>query len=190
MKPQVPAPEKSEILASAYRKIMAGNKDELSREEDAAVKQFEKGKEERLRWQYYDFMSYTTLMEQIPAKWRDLPVYLTETDQTPTEQNPTAWTGGRNGWVRAAYQEIARWNAQPLAQQIQALILYRWVRGGGSDATYCLQDKPDILAELKDTVATTDLRWRWSAPAVRRAVPVAPKPKQKRRKRKQVKAEP
>ncbi|MCC7336839.1 MAG: hypothetical protein IT422_17250 [Pirellulaceae bacterium] len=54
VKPQVPAPEKSEILASAYRKIMAGNKDELSREEDAAVKQFEKGKEERLRWQYYD----------------------------------------------------------------------------------------------------------------------------------------
>lgn len=54
VKSQVPAPEKSEIVASAYRKIMAGNKDDLSREEEAAVKQFEKNKEERLRWQYYD----------------------------------------------------------------------------------------------------------------------------------------
>ena len=140
-----------------------------------------------LRWQYYDFMSYTTLMDHVPAKWRDLPVYLTETDQTPTEQNPNAWTGGRNGWVRAAYEEIARWNAQPLAQQIQALILYRWVRGGGSDATYCLQDKPEILTELKDTIAATDLRWRWAPPATRalaeRAVRSTSAPRKPRKRR-------
>lgn len=46
--------DKSEVVARAYRKIMNGGRDSLSREEQAAVKQHEKDKEERLRWQYYD----------------------------------------------------------------------------------------------------------------------------------------
>ncbi len=141
-----------------------------------------------LRWQYYDFRSYTTLMDHIPGKWRQLPVFITETDQTPTDANPQAWTGGRNGWVRAVYAELARWNAQPHAQQIQALILYRFARGGGSDALYCLQDKPEILAEFRDAVAGGDVRWRFAAPvareAARRAEPrQSAKPVVKRRRR-------
>jgi hypothetical protein len=138
-----------------------------------------------LRWQYYDFLSYATLMDHVPAKWRHVPVYLTETDQTPTDSMPNAWTGGRNGWVRAAYSEIQRWNAQPYAQQIQTLILYRFARGGGSDALYCLQDKPDILAEFRDTVASTDFRWRFGqinaqprdVASRNRSAPSAPSPK-------------
>ncbi|QDV25950.1 hypothetical protein [Aureliella helgolandensis] len=56
--------EKSEVVARAYRKIMDGRKDDLSRDEEAAVKQHEKQKEERLRWQYY---------ETIPQKhWRSM----------------------------------------------------------------------------------------------------------------------
>jgi Peptidase C39 family len=125
-----------------------------------------------LRWQYYDFRCYTTLLDCIPAKWRNVPVHITETDQTPTEQQPVAWSGGRNGWVRAAYEEIDRWNRQPFAQQIQSLIMYRWARGGGSDAAYCLQDKPDILEEFKATVASTDFRWRFAPPAAPRRLPV------------------
>ncbi len=46
--------EKSEVVARAYRKIMNGQKDGLSREEETALKHHEKEKEERLRWQYYD----------------------------------------------------------------------------------------------------------------------------------------
>jgi hypothetical protein len=114
-------------------------------------------KADPLRWQYYDFRSYVTLIDHLPAKWRDKPIFITESDQTDP-----AWTGGRNGWVRAAYEEINRWNTQPFAPQICALILYRWHRGGGSDAQFCLQDKPDICADFRDTIAQTDLRWRSS----------------------------
>lgn len=41
-------------MARAYRKIMDGKRDQLTTEEDRAVKRHEKDKEERLRWQYYN----------------------------------------------------------------------------------------------------------------------------------------
>ncbi|MEQ9588032.1 MAG: hypothetical protein RJS97_08770 [Parvibaculaceae bacterium] len=48
--------------ASAYRKVMAGEK--LSRAEQASLRRFEKDKEETLRWQYYN---------AIPQKhWREM----------------------------------------------------------------------------------------------------------------------
>jgi len=51
-----------EEAARAYRKVMAGEK--LSRAEQAALRRFEKDKEETLRWQYY---------KTIPQKhWREM----------------------------------------------------------------------------------------------------------------------
>lgn len=51
-----------ESAAQAYRKVMAGEK--LSRSEQAALRRFEKDKEETLRWQYY---------RAIPQKhWREM----------------------------------------------------------------------------------------------------------------------
>src|SRR4051794_6336332 len=41
----------SGLVASAYRKVMA--KQDLSRDERAALRRHERAKEERLRWQYY-----------------------------------------------------------------------------------------------------------------------------------------
>jgi len=42
-----------DLVAGAYRKVMAGRSADLSRSERAALKRHEKQKEERLRWQYY-----------------------------------------------------------------------------------------------------------------------------------------
>jgi len=51
-----------QVVARAYRKVM--DKAELSRDEQAALKRHERGKEERLRWQYY---------RSIPQKhWREM----------------------------------------------------------------------------------------------------------------------
>jgi hypothetical protein len=73
-----------------------------------------------------EFRSYRDLLEAIPARFRGLPVYITETD--PTERN-RGWGDGPNlGWVRAAYEEIAAWNSSPGRQPIQALVLYRWFK--------------------------------------------------------------
>ncbi len=66
------------------------------------------------------------------------------------------WSGGQNGWVQAAYQEVDRWNMQPQAQQIQSLILYRWSR----DDVYSIVDKPGVQADIRATINNTDYRWR------------------------------
>jgi len=112
-----------------------------------------------LTWQYYHFRCYTTLLDVIPQRWRDRPVYLTETNPSPTASEP-AWSGGQNGWVQAAYAEVQRWNLQPHAQQIRALLLYRWIVGGGSDAQFSLLRLPGPQADFRATVAGNDYRWR------------------------------
>jgi hypothetical protein len=112
-----------------------------------------------LRWQYFDFRCYTTFLDVVPQRWRNRPVYITETNATPHNGLP-AWAGGRNGWVREAYREIARWNAQPFAQQIQTLILYRWIRGGGEDAQFAISEKPGVQDDFRDAIRAGDYRWR------------------------------
>jgi hypothetical protein len=59
-----PTPDNPEALARAVRKVIDGKSNDLTREERDALKQNEKQKEERLRWQYY---------ETIPQKhWRQM----------------------------------------------------------------------------------------------------------------------
>ena len=69
---------------------------------------------------HYNFLAYRDFMNVIPADMRDLPVYITESNQ----DDP--WLDQNNGWVQGAYGEINWWNRQPGAQQIRALALYRW----------------------------------------------------------------
>ena len=61
-KQQPPAVTDADLVARAYRKVM--NKEELDKQERAALRRHEKEKEERLRWQYYS---------DIPQKhWRQM----------------------------------------------------------------------------------------------------------------------
>lgn len=66
------------------------------------------------------FRVYRDILENLPARYRDLPVYMTEIDQ----YGP--WENVRNGYVPAIVNEIDAWNRQPGAQQIWAAVLYRW----------------------------------------------------------------
>ena len=65
------------------------------------------------------FQAYRDFMHAIPVNMRQLPVYITETDQG------RPWENVNRGWIQAAYAEIDRWNRQN-AQKIRALALYRW----------------------------------------------------------------
>jgi hypothetical protein len=103
-----------------------------------------------LNWQYYNFYAYRTYMDMIPSRWRRLPVFITETDQVE------AWADVNEGWVQAAYAEIHRWNQQPHAQQIRALILYRWPRLD----RWFIEGKEGVIRDLKDSLAH---RHRWRA---------------------------
>jgi predicted flap endonuclease-1-like 5' DNA nuclease len=111
---------------------------------------------------YFDFQTYRQFMERIPARWKELPVYITETnhvcraDNAPACDNPASqgWTNANIGWVRAAYEEIDRWNNQPYAQQIRALLLYRW-----TGDQWRIDNKGGIQEDFKQAMQR-DYRWR------------------------------
>lgn len=69
---------------------------------------------------HFQFRAYRDFMGAVPAAMRNLPVYITETDQD------VPWLDQNIAWVQRAYGEINFWNKQPGNQQIRALALYRW----------------------------------------------------------------
>ncbi|MBN1876979.1 MAG: hypothetical protein JXA33_22345 [Anaerolineae bacterium] len=102
-----------------------------------------------LTWQYYHFYAYRTFMDLIPDAWREVPVFITETDQVD------AWQDVNNGWVQAAYEEIHRWNQSPHHQQIQCLLLYRWP----SLDQWAIEHKSGVIEDFKQALRH-DYRWR------------------------------
>lgn len=102
---------------------------------------------------YYNFLAYRNFMTAIPAAMRQLPVYITETDQD------VPWLDANNGWVQAAYGEINWWNQQPGNQQIRSLILYRWQR---LDQWY-IEGKNGVIQGFSEALAN-DYRWKEPPP--------------------------
>jgi len=104
---------------------------------------------------YYDFQAYRAFMERIPARWRHLPVYITETNPLfKTVEPDWGWRDEDIGWISAAYEEIHRWNSTPHAQQIQALLLYRWA----GDA-WIMKGKGLLMQDFRRALER-DYRWR------------------------------
>ena len=112
---------------------------------------------------YYDFLAYRTFAEAIPEKWRDRPIYITESNhwlalehppRNKHEERRIGWVNRDKGWVRAAYAEIDRWNNTPHAQQIHCLLLYRWT---GDE--WELEHKREIHKDFKKAL-DRDYRWR------------------------------
>ncbi len=100
---------------------------------------------------YFNFQAYRNFMDAVPPAMRSLPVYITETDQD------VPWLDQNNGWVRAAYAEIDRWNQQGNAQQIRALVLYRWPP---YDKWY-IQGKQGVINDFTEAMRND---YRWKAP--------------------------
>jgi len=136
---------------------------------------------------YFDFQTYRQFMERIPARWKDLPVYITETnhvcrpENAPACDNPAlqGWINANIGWVRKVYAEINGWNTTPYAQQIRGVCLYRW-----TGDQWKLHDKQGILEDFQQAMQR-DYRWRIPKPttaAVSFAAPsVAAEPVEERR---------
>jgi hypothetical protein len=112
---------------------------------------------------YYDFQAYRTFAEAIPAKWRDRPIYITETNhwlalehqpRTSNDETRLGWVDKDKGWIQAAYKEIDRWNRMPHAQQIQCLLLYRWM---GDE--WAIRHKGNVHRDLRQAL-NQDYRWR------------------------------
>jgi hypothetical protein len=119
---------------------------------------------------YFDFQTYRLFMERIPERWRRTPVYITETNHVcrppsaPACDRPEdqGWINANVGWVRRAYSEVDGWNERPHAQQIRALLLYRW-----SGDQWALHDKPAIQEDFRQAMEDD---YRWRAPVVDREI--------------------
>ncbi len=94
------------------------------------------------------FQAYRDFMQAIPVNMRHLPVYITETDQGG------AWENANRGWIQAAYAEIDRWNRQN-AQQIQALVLYRWPQLD----LWHIKGKEGVIEDFRNALRH-DYRWQ------------------------------
>ena len=111
---------------------------------------------------YYDFLAYRAFAEAIPDKWRDRPIYMTETNHWVVSESPPqsdhaarrGWVNKNKGWVRAAYQEIDRWNRTPHTQQIHCLLLYCWT---GDE--WAIEGKEGVLEDFRQAL-DHDYRWR------------------------------
>jgi hypothetical protein len=112
---------------------------------------------------YYDFQAYRPFAEAIPEKWRDRPLYLTESDhwlalerppQNDEEKKKIGWVNKDKGWVQAAYAEIQRWNSTPHAQQIHCFLLYRW-----TGDKWAIERLGEIHKDFKKSL-DHDYRWR------------------------------
>jgi hypothetical protein len=119
------------------------------------IKHTKKFDHDPLRDHYYDFQCYRLFMERIPVKWHRLPVYVTETNPLfKTEEGDWGWKDENIGWIQAAYGEIDEWNKTPYAQQIRALLLYRWA---GDEWT--MRGKGELLRGFREALIQ-DYRWR------------------------------
>ena len=119
-------------------------------------------------YQYYhsDFRAYRDFLDALPARFRALPVFITET--CPVE----GWENSNVGWIQAAYKEIDEWNADPARQAVQALILFRW-QGASDYPEWGIQDK---LALQDDYIAALSAGYgvRWTPPEPVPQVPETP----------------
>ncbi|HRU93764.1 MAG TPA: SH3 domain-containing protein [Anaerolineae bacterium] len=111
---------------------------------------------------YFDFQTYRQFMERIPARWKQVPVIIGETNHlcrapgAPGCEDPAqqGWINANINWVRAVYQEIHRWNSIPYIQQIHGVLLYRW-----SGDQWELHNKDQILLDFTQAMGN-DYRWR------------------------------
>ena len=104
--------------------------------------------DDQLSWQYYHFYAYRTFMDLIPAKWRDRPVFITETDQVQKK-----WADANTGWVKTMYADIDNWNSDPDRQRIYCGLLFRW-----ETDEWQIRDKDNLLQDFKEA-AQRGYRW-------------------------------
>lgn len=85
---------------------------------------------------FYHFRAYQDFLAHVPLSMRDIPVYITETDQD------VPWADTNSGWVKNAYREIDDWNKAG-GQPIHCLCLYRW-----AGDQWIIRDKPGVIADF------------------------------------------
>lgn len=97
---------------------------------------------------HLNFGVFEDILNATPAKFRNLPVYITETNHLwPVREGEFGWLDENRGWVWKMYQAVNEWNARN-TQQIQCALLYRWPR---LDDWYIV-DRPKVVEDFKQAM--------------------------------------
>ena len=97
----------------------------------------------------YHFWAFEDTLNATPERFRQLPVYLTETNHLfPVAEPHWGWSNVNNGWVWTMYQQVNAWN-QRGGQQIHAAILYRYP----PIDEWVFFDKPGVIEDWKQAMS-------------------------------------
>ena len=100
---------------------------------------------------HYHFKVYEDQMKSIPARFKHLPVIITEAN------GDEVWKDENNGFLQAMYGEIDWWNNQADNQVIRGCCVYRWPCGlDGIDRG--MECKGGVVDDFKQSLHH-DYRW-------------------------------
>jgi murein DD-endopeptidase MepM/ murein hydrolase activator NlpD len=99
----------------------------------------------------YHFWVFEDVMNAIPARFKNLPVYMTETDHFCTDannqDNTHGWSNVNSGWVWSMYQQVDEWNKRG-GQQICCALVYRYPPRD----EWVFSNKPGVVQDFKDAL--------------------------------------
>ncbi len=97
----------------------------------------------------YHFWAFEDTLNATPERFRQLPVYLTETNHLFVNVEPHwGWRNVNEGWIWTMYQQVDAWNKRG-GQQIHAAILYRYPPRD----EWVFFDKPGVIEDWKQAMS-------------------------------------
>jgi len=97
-----------------------------------------------LEWQYLHLRTVETGIDVIPARFQDLPVFVTELNpQHVAADGGIGWIPGNDRWVHEAMRYFRE------ERPVTGVVFYRF-EAAGDQAPFGLEDKPAILGAIEE----------------------------------------
>jgi hypothetical protein len=97
-----------------------------------------------LTWQYFHFRTIENGLNDVPNRFKTLPVYLTEVNPQVKSNKRLGWEANNGKWVTECVNYLQNWNAAVGTQPVNGAIFYRW-----ANDELALENKPVILGQIK-----------------------------------------
>jgi hypothetical protein len=97
-----------------------------------------------LTWQYYHFRTIENGLNDVPNRFKTLPVYVTEANPQVKSDKRLGWEANNGVWITECVSYLQKWNAAIGTQPVNGAIFYRW-----ANDEWALEDKPLILNQIK-----------------------------------------
>jgi hypothetical protein len=99
---------------------------------------------EPLTWQYFHFRTIENGLNDVPNRFKTLPVYITEANPQVKINKKLGWEANNSAWITECVNYLQKWNAAIGTQPVNGAIFYRWAHD-----EWRLEDKPLILNQIK-----------------------------------------